>query len=166
MLRPLRNEFCEAPPVVCEERSRRFFESRQVASDGGHKPVCRFLSGAYAVAIATDSAGFVNELPQGDGRATWLHIEPVPMPRQQSHLFGNHAEPRPAGSPGLDWGHAGLWRFSAQVEIDLRTRRIIEDDDLALSFAFKNFHKVSSLAHCYPVNPVESGVSHVANIPG
>jgi hypothetical protein len=94
VFRPVGNQLRELPPVICKKRPRGFLKSRQIASRGRHEPICCFLRCAYPIAISACSPSLVHQLSQGDGGTARLQTEPVPVPRQQRHLFRYDPEPR------------------------------------------------------------------------
>src|SRR5262249_22998729 len=164
VLRPVRNVMREAAPIVREKRARGFFESGQVPGDSGHEPVCRFLRGALAVRISIGFAGFIDKPPQCDRSAAGLHIQPIPVPRQESHLFPDHAQAWSAASAGL--GCWRLGRFVAEIKVGLRACRVVKDKDLALWLLSQQFHEVADCPRSDSVEFAKSRIRHSLNIPG
>src|SRR5215472_9237373 len=64
---PVCDQLRELSPVICEERSCRFFESGEIPGRRGQEPICCFLRGAYTVAISAGSPRFIHQLSECDG---------------------------------------------------------------------------------------------------
>ena len=168
IFRPVGNQLRELPPVICKKRPGGFLESGQIASRGRHEPICCFLRGAYPITIAACSPGFVHQLSQGDGGAARLQIQPVPVPRQQSHLFCNNPEPwTPAtarlGSLAFIRDSA---RFRSEVKVNLGAGGVIEHKHLALWTAPDHAYEFFGTPRSDLSETMKGGETHELNIPG
>jgi hypothetical protein len=159
------DQLAETAAVVCKERPRGFFEARQVAGDGRHESISRFLGGADAVAIAARAPRFVNQPAQRDRRAPGLEIQPVPMARQERDLFRDDTQARASPAARLNRGRFGSAR-SIAVEVDLRASGVVENQDFALRSRPKEDSEFFGGPRGDALESMKSCVGHEINIPG
>ena len=142
---PAGDEPGESPPVIGEQRPRRFLEACEIAGHHGHEAIGGIPCRAGAIRIAIGAARFVHQLSQRHRCAAGLRAEPLPMARQQCHLARDNAELGASASPRLRWRRligfdvrrrgrlrqAGNdFAFGAtKIEIDRVAGRVAEYDD-------------------------------------
>lgn len=168
VIRPLCNQLGETAAVVCKERPRGFFKSRQITRDRGHESVSRFLGRTDAVVISSSPARFLHQLAQRDRSAARLQIQPVPMTGQERNLFRHDTEsraPAPTRLGGVIF--LDLGRFSADLpEVDLPARCVVENQHFSLRSMSQEGGNVLAGAGGYLSKTFECRVSHDLNIPG
>ncbi len=168
VIRPRCNQLGETAAVVCKERPRGFFESRQITRDGGHESIRGFLRRTDPVVISPRAARFFHQLAQGDRSAARLEVQPVPMTGQERDLFRHDTESRasaPAALDGLIF--RDLSRFSSDLtEVDLPARCVVENQHLALRSIPQERGNVLGGAGRYLSKTFERRVPHALNIPG
>ena len=98
---PAGDETDESPPVIGEQRPRRFLEAREIAGHHGHETIGGIPRRAGAIRIAIGAARFLHQLAQRHRCAAGLCAEPFPMTRQQCHLARDNAELGPAAPTRL-----------------------------------------------------------------
>jgi hypothetical protein len=125
--------------LLGEEGTGSFFKVWEITGNRGHEPVRHFLRPPYTILHGMSLPGFVDEFAEGDRRPAGLCGKPLPMPGEERDFAGDDPEPWTAPRAGfvglglsccggLDAG-ADFSRSATKVELDLFSRRIVEDED-------------------------------------
>ena len=139
VVRPILRQTDERLALVRKQRARGILELRKIAGDSMHEAVGRFLAlPRQILEVARLSFGF-DQPANGNGGATRLMRQPVPVTRQERDFPANHAEfwpPCPARRRRLDIRESRkplrkpcdhLARGSAEIDFDLLGGRVVEN---------------------------------------
>ncbi len=83
----------QARAVMREQRPNGLLEARQVTGDGLQEVIGTLAVAALPILVGTGTAGRFHQPAQHHRGPTRLFGQPRPMPRQQRHFAGDHAQP-------------------------------------------------------------------------
>lgn len=168
VFRPVGNQLRELPPVICKKGPRGFLKSGQIASRGGHEPIGCFLRGAYPIAISACSPSLVHQPSEGNGGTARLEVQPVPVLRQQRHLFCYDPE---AGTPATARLKCLAFirdfpRLPSEIKVNLGAGSVIEHKHLALWTVLDHAYEFFGTPRRQLSETMKGGETHDSNIPG
>src|ERR1700728_647208 len=137
VLRPAVDQPIEGRRVAGKQSARGLFKTGTISSHDGNETISRVLRRANPILAGVRPHGVLHQLAESNRCAARLAGKPIPVPRQQGDLAGDHAKLR-ASRAALCFGRrriAGrislrhLFVRAPQIEVHLLASHRVEDQD-------------------------------------